>query len=258
MGLAQRHRVDRDGDDGGALGGVRPGVLAAVGVHADRYARGDGPGDDRRQDCAELVRTVVTAEAEGEREVAGADVDPVQSVDREEVVQLVEGSRHLHHEDHQRLVRATHEPADRAATVGRVPGRRDDLASVLGIADVGDDHAMGAEVERSTDVGERGAAGADQRHRTGRADRCGDAGQVGLGDRTVLQVDDDVVGAGPGQDLRGHGSREQAPETVGSAAGGPRRTQVEIVSHATSLLTAGARGRRPRGAPRRRPRRRAG
>jgi hypothetical protein len=80
---------------------------------------------------------------------------------------------------------------------------------------------MGAQVERAADVREPGAPGAHQRHRAGGLDGRRHPGQVGLAQRTVLQVEDHVVRTGSRQQFGGHHTGEQAPYAVGRPSDRP-------------------------------------
>jgi hypothetical protein len=205
-----------------ALLGVPAGLRApAGGVHPDRLPGRHRPGDDRRDHRLHVLAVGRVRPAQGVAQVRRADVDAVQTVHGQHRVQVVEGLGGLQHDQDQRLVRPARQPPGGAGAGGPVPAGGDHLADVLGAAHVRHEHALRAEVERPADVGELRAAGAHQRHRAGRRDGGGHAGQVRLGERAVLQIENHVVHARPGQQLGGDRAGQQAPHAVGRLPGRP-------------------------------------
>ena len=154
------HRVGQDGgvDGGGedrrALRGVPGRVDAAAGVHPDGHPGRDGARHDRGDDLPHVLAVLVARAPQGQAQVRGPDVDPVEAVHREDGVELVERGRGLQDDQDQRLVRAAGQPPDRPCARRPVPAGGDDLADVVGAAHVRHEHPVRAQVERAADVGE--------------------------------------------------------------------------------------------------------
>ena len=225
--------VGGTGEQGAAALAVAAGEGGVGGVHPDRLAHRGAGGPDLGQGRAQHRVGRVELAAQRQRQVPGADVDPVHPVDGQRGRQVGDGGHGLHHDQAERLLsgqRAARGPV----TGGRVTDRTGHLTRLRGGVHVGHDHALAAQIQGPADVGRVRVPDPAHRCGPGQPDRGGHRGQVGLGGPTVLKVDDHVVEPGRGQQPDAQQRRDRRPRAVQGLAGGQAGAEVGSHAHGTS------------------------
>ena len=240
------HGLARSGCEKAGVGGpgddVKPSLrssaaLATDGAYAPTALPWRRAASATARKCTRRPGSSWTREAERVRQVGGADEQDVHPLDRRD---LVDGGERFRGLDLERAEHLAVGVVERAGPAAPVPGARrpaDAPAAAVAAGQRGQlrlrdrldprhEHAAGAEVERPADPRSPRLldANEDRRGAAAGGEQLGEC--LGLAARAVLEVDDEPVEAGDGEDLDRQGApeaRERAEQRLAGEDAAPER-----------------------------------